>query len=264
MSRIFLIVFGLNLVFLAGCTPHHEPVMETLKLSDLAPAAGTQRPSPKISTISIQIHAFEISAENAEKLDEISKSLSLQPFRFSQYDSFTANGFKAGFGRISSGDRIIQQLNAAGGQKTASVSLLLEDGRSDYVPVIRLSAAKNIFYTVTEDKTISKSIGPGQLSLRITVQKSPVFRGAYTTTLVPVIPPVFIVPGMPMPDVAKSDDVVFDSCSFSLQFSPGDFIFLRPVKYAAHGNSLGSLFFSRTGIRPVVLAFLIVCTDISE
>jgi hypothetical protein len=267
MSRIFLIVFCLSLLSLGGCNgsgQQSKPIWEDVKLSDLAPAPGSQKPSPKISTVNIQIHVFEIPAENTEKLDEISKTLSLQPFRFNQYNSFTANGFAAGFGRISSSDRILELLNAAGGKKATSISLLLENGRTDYVPIIRLFAAKSIFYTSPEGTTDLKSIGPGRLSLRITAQKNPVFRGTYTITAVPAIPSALLMPGVQIPDAAKSDDTVFDSCSFNLQFSPGDFIFLRPVKYAAHGNSLGSLFFSRPGIRPLVLAFLIVCTNVIE
>ncbi len=269
MSKVVEIAFCSTIVLaFIGCNgggQQDKPIWKDTKLSDLAPAQGTQQADlQKISTVNIQIHIFEIPAENTDKLGEISKTLTLQPFQFNHYGAFAANGFVAGFGRTSSGDRIFELLNSAGGRKAASISLLLQDGQTDYVHIIRLLTEKSIFYTTAEEKTDSKSIGPGQLTLRITAKKNPVFRGTYSITAVPAVPPPITLPGALMQDAAKLNDIVFDCCGFNLQMSPGDFIFLSPDKYAGHHNSLGSLFFSRPGIRPIALAFLIVCTGVSE
>ena len=270
MGKIILSIICLCLSFVClGCNgqaaSRQKPVWEDTKLSDLAPVkpAG-QADAKKLNTINIQVHIFEIPSEKVEKLDDISKILTIQPFRFTRSNIFTANGFVAGFARTSEGDRVLELLNAAQGRKAASIALIIENGQTDYVPVLRLFSAKSIFYTSLDGKTDSKTIGPGQLSLRITAHKSPVFRGTYIITAVPAVPSIIGGVGSQMQSLAKLNDIVFDSCSFSLQFSPGDFFLLRPIKYADHGNSLGSLFFSRPGIRPVVLAFLVICTDVKE
>jgi hypothetical protein len=253
----------------AGCDGGNQntqkPIWADTKLSDLSPAQGS-RPADakKISTVNVQIYIYQIPAEKTDKLDEISGLLTLQTFRFNHHKAFTANGFVTGLGRTSSGDKIFGLLNVAGGRKAGSVSLLLQDGQTDYVPVTELFAAKSIFYTTAEDESESKSIGPGRLALRITAQKNRIFRGTYSITAVPAVLSPLMMPGMQIQDTTKLDDIVFDSCSFMLSMSPGDFIFLRPDKYIDSQNSLDSLFFSRPGIRPVVLAFLIVCVDVIE
>ena len=256
MSKFILSITCLCLSFVcSGCDGQkkgpEKTVWENTRLSDLA----TTQPNPqagikKLNTINIQVQIYEIPSNSVDKLDDISKILTVQPLHFSRSNIFNANGFIAGFSRTSAGVQILELLKSAGGRNAAAISLLLEDGQTDYVPVLRLSSAKSIFYTALNGKTDSKTIGPGLLALRITAQKSPVFRGTYIITAVPAVPSIIGGVGSQVQSLAKLNDIVFDSCSFSLQFSPGDFFLLRPIKYAEHGNSLGSLFFSRPGIRP--------------
>jgi hypothetical protein len=269
MVRILLSLVCLCLPLIClGCSESsigsEKPIWADTKLSDLAPAKPAGQGNTKPSTINLQILIFEIPSQNVDKLDEISKYLTIQPYRFRRYSIFTSNGFITGFSRITEGNQVLKLLETAQARKAASFNFILESDQSDYVPVLNLPAAKEIFYTNVEGKTDSVTIGPGRLSLRITAQKSPAFRGTFIVSAAPAVPSAAAGASSQMKSLAKLNDVIFDSCSFSLPFSPGDFFFLRPIKYTEHGNSLGSLFFSRPGIRPVVLAFLVVCADIKE
>jgi hypothetical protein len=262
-SVIFCLV-----TLLIGCNNHksqQKPIWEEVKIGDLAPATGSQQNHiQKIEGIYFQVHIFEVPAETSDKIDEISKILYAHPFHFNHFNAFNANLFSVGFGRISFGEQIFQILSDAKAAKTGSTSLLLTNGQTNDIPILKLFESRNIYYISADGTTKSATIGPGVLSLRIKADKIPEFRGVCNVTVLPVFPFPFTAN---IPNARTEEnmrDILFDCCGFSLKMSPGDYFFLRAQKYIGHQNSLGSLFFSRPGLRPALMAYLIVCTDIVD
>ena len=259
------VIFCLIALF-TGCNenkPSEKPVWEDVKLGDLVPA-GQKPQIQRLDSINFQIHIFEIPAENINKLDEISKILYTQPFRFKHFKAFGANSFSVSFGRTSLGNQIFDMLSEAGARRVGSTVMLLSDGESDDLPITRLFDRTSIYYTSTDGSIKTETIGPGQLALRMKAQKIPALRGVCNVSFVPVFPSPLKQLITKSSDSSTSNDTFFESCSFSLKMSPGDFIFLRPLQYISHQNSLGSLFFSRAAARPYVVSFLIICTHISD
>jgi hypothetical protein len=240
-----------------------KPVWEDVKLGDLAPT-GQKPQIQRLDSINFQVNIFETPAENTGKLNEISKTLYTQPFRFKHFKAFGANSFSVGFGRTSLGNQIFDMLSEAGAKRVGSSVILLSDGRYDDLPVNRLFNRTSIYYTSTDGSIKTKSIGPGQLALRIKAQKIPGLRGVCNVSFTPVSPSPLKQLTTKSSDSSESNDTFFESCSFSLKMSPGDFIYLRPLQYISHQNSLGSFFFSRAAARPYVVSFLIICTQISD
>ncbi len=252
---------------LLGCNgekqQNREPVWEDVKLGDLAPAG--QRPEIKrLDSINFQVHVFEVPAENTGKLDDISKILYAQPFRFKHFKAFVANSFSVSFGRTSSGNQIFDMLSEAGARRVGSTVMLLSDGQFDDLPITRLFDQTSIYYTSTDGSIKTETIGPGPLALRMKVQIIPASRGVCNVTFTPACPSPLKQLMTKSSERPASNDTLFESCGFSLKMSPGDFIFLRPVQYISHQNSLGSLFFSRAAAKPYVISFLIICTQISD
>lgn len=254
------------LLFTFGCQGNNAKTRSTpenLKLADLAPAHTDMKVKP-LQAVNFQIHIFQVPAENTDKLDDISKILYSQPFRFNHFNAFTANGFSAGFGRISSGNQIFNILSAANSQKIGSISLLVNFDQPDDITIQNLLNSTSIYFTAADGSTQSKTIGPGRLTLRINARQIPTFRGTCNVTFAPASPsPLSTALNLPSSGISKND-LIFDSCLFSLPMSKGDFVFLRPVQYISHQSSIGSLFFSRPNPKPSVLAFLIVCIDIND
>ena len=252
-------------LFLICCGSQQQPqkVWEEVKLRDLAPANNQQQTFRKISFVDFQILIFEIPADNISKLDEISKILYLQSIQFNNFNAFSANSFSTGLGRTSMGDKIFSLLAAAGGKRTGTISLMLNEGQADDVPVNRLSRRNEIFYTAADGTTKSTPLGPGILALRLKTEKDPVFKGVCNVTMTPVQ-----TSGTTMwqggQNAVRPGNVVFENCSINMKMSPGDFIFLRPQKYINNQLSLGGLFFSRPSSKPVVMTYLIACTGIND
>ena len=268
MLRVFLIIAaGCAAVLLTGCNSNEkakeQPVWEEVKIGDLT--ATSQKPQiRRLDSINFQVHIFEVPAENIDKLDEISKILYTQPFQFKHFKAFSANSFSVGFGRTISGNQIFDMLSESKALRAGSVVILLSDGQADDLAITRLFGRKGIYYTSSDGSLQTKTIGPGQLALRIKVEKIPALRGVCNVSFVPVFPSPLSQLTAKTSDISKRNDIFFESCRFSLKMSPGDFIFLRPLQYISHQNSLGSIFFSRGAARPFVIAFLIICTNISD
>ena len=266
MKKIFQTIVALcALLLFTCCSNQQQPqkVWEEVKLRDLAPSNNLRQTLRQISFVDFQILIFEIPADNVSKLDEISKILYLQSIQFNNFNAFGANSFSTGLGRMSMGDKILSLLLAADGKRTGTISLALNEGQADDVPINRLFSRNEIFYTAADGTTKSIPLGPGILALRMKTEKDPVFKGVCNVTMTPVqtsgtttwlAGQIAVGPG----------NTVFESCSMSMKMSPGDFIFLRPQEYINNQMSLGGLFFSRPSLKPVVMAYLIVCTGIND
>jgi len=262
-----IMVFGCTAALLTSCNSPEkdEPIWQQVKISDLAPSADAKQPAGQLlKTINLDVYTFEMPAENIGELDDVWQILYTKPLKFNDYDAFCANSFLVGFGQLQMWNKIANILRDAGGKRMETVSLLLPDGQSNDFTIARLDNEQTIFYSSTTGSMEGVTIGPGKLALRIEVEKIPGSRGVCKVNAQPVFPSPIRSQVPQLAARAKSAESLFTSAGFGLKMSPGDFVFLGPEKYIGHQITLGSLFFSRPGLKPSVRTFLLVCTRIID
>ncbi|MFZ0033998.1 MAG: hypothetical protein WAK60_03285 [Sedimentisphaerales bacterium] len=268
MTRLFqIMVFGCTAALLTSCkTPEKEkPIWQQVKISDLAPSADANHPASRLlKTINLDIHIFEMPAENIDALNYARQMLYTKPLQFNNFDAFRDNSFSASFGQMQMWNKIADIFRIASGKKIETVSLLLPDGETNDFTITRLDKEQTIFYTSSAGTLEGATIGPGKLALRIKVEKIPGSRGVCRVDVLPVFPSPITSPIPQLAEHAKSNEFLFTSAGFSLKMGPGDFVLLGPEKYIGHQISLGSLFFSRPKPKPTVRMFLLVCTRIID
>jgi hypothetical protein len=225
--------------------------------------------------MNLDVHIFEIPAENISKLDKIRKTLFIRPLRLKDYRAFTANSFLVRFGQIQMWEEALALLLAADGRKIAQVSLLLPDGQDETIAITGLDGPQTIFYTSIQDSKEAAKIGPGILGLRIKAEKIPGSRGVSNVTAYPVFSLPIRSSIKQLTNRLKLREFGFTAAAFGLKMGPGDFVFLGPKEYVSDQTALGGLFFSNPQgslffiknkppeLKPAVRIFLLVCTRIN-
>jgi hypothetical protein len=138
------------------------------------------------------------------------------------------------------------------------------DGQANDLEVAQLKSKKTIFYTCDEHTTDAVTIGPGQVVLRLKAEKIPGARGVCRIEAEPVFTPPFVTAIPQLADLEKEKVFHFTSLGLELKMSPGDFILLGPEKFIKSQITLGGLFFSPPGFRPMARIYLIVCNRITD
>ena len=266
-------------VFLSGCSEatKEPPVWEKVKISDLAPYEGGQpRPSQKIKTINLDVHVFEIPAENIDELDKIRKKLYIRPLRLRDYGAFHANAFWIRFGRRRMWNDIYQMLLDADGQRVTRISLMLPDAWPETFTITALDRPRSISYIAVNGSEEAAHVGPGVLALRVKAKSIPTSPGECSVTAYPVFTPP-VKSSIPELDAqVKRREFPFTVAAFGLNMRPGHFIVLAPTEYVDNQTTLGGLFFSnpqgslffREGQsnpperKPAVRVCLLLCTRI--
>ncbi|MFA5252961.1 MAG: hypothetical protein WC454_10310, partial [Phycisphaerae bacterium] len=255
MIRFFqIMVFLCTAALLTSCKAPEKkkPAQEHLKLSDLAPPSGAKSIADRrLKTINLDIHIFEMPAENISALTDTWQILYTKPLRFNDHEAFKANSFAAGFGQIQMWNAIGNVLNDAGCKHIETASLLLPDGETSDFTITRLTKEQTVFYTSSSGSLEGATIGPGNLALRIKVEKIPGSRGVCKVNAQPVFPSLITSPIPQLAEHAKVNEFLFTPVGFNLKMSPGDFVLLGPDKYIAHQITLGSLFFSKPKPIPI-------------
>jgi len=250
----------------AGCRSNsRERIWENVKLGDLAPARGRNRPVQQgLKTVNVVIYTFEIPADNSDALNAIWPLLYTEPIRFRDAQAFEANAFVLGFGQMRMWDAIADLLRTAGGRKVESSTLLFSGSRANDLVVAVFSRRQEIFYVPAGGSTQSLSAGPGKVVLRLTAEKIPDQRGVCKFRAVPVYSPPRLRPIPQLANREKSYEFVFESLGFEVTLSPGEFVLLGPEKYVRRGGTLQSLFFSTGRPMPRVRTYLFVCTAVND
>ncbi|MHC4575045.1 MAG: hypothetical protein ACYS76_13085 [Planctomycetota bacterium] len=259
MIRLFQIaVFSGFCFLLAGCdTPQQEPVWEQVKFGDIASSRrGEERLGRPLKTASLTVYVFELPADDIAALDEIWRTVFAEPVRFRDYEAFRANSFSAGFGRYPAWNGIIGLIEAAGGKRVQTISLLLPDGESNDFTIGRLRREQKIFYSLAGGSMEMASLGPGRLGLRVMAERVPGFRGLCSVH----VQPVFAPPGArSIPQSAgrgRSAEYVFTWAGFWLKMGVGDFFVLGPAGYVEDPIAPASHFFGRPTPSPGVRMFV--------
>jgi len=263
---------------LAGCAKPEEqpPVWEKVKIGDIAPQESSKTPKAKfLKTINLDLHIFEIPAENISKLDRIRKSLFIRPLRLNSYSAFTANSFLIRFGQFEMWKETYDSVLAADGQRITRVALMLPDGQAHTIAITGLDRPQTVYYTSNDGSREGANVGPGVLGLRIKTEGIPGSRGVCDVVAYPVFS-IGLESTIPELDArAKLREFPFTAAAFGLKMSPGDFVFLAPKEYISDQTALGGLFFSNPQGRlffsktkppehkPAVRVFLLFCTGIN-
>ena len=87
-------------------------------------------------------------------------------------------------------------------------------------------------------------VGPGLITMHISVEKSNSLDEAGTVTILPMFTVISsnTIPELSM--IEKQRDFPFTSAALQLDMTPGDFIFLASEKYISDQSILSGLFFS--------------------
>ena len=276
LNSAFCILF--SAFFLAGCAESESeiPIWEKVKIGDLAPhEVGKTQKVELLKMTKLDVHIFEIPAENIAEMDKIRKKLFIRPLKLIDYEAFNANSFMVRFGQVDLWRQTNDWLLGAEGRNIANVSLMLADGQAQTVAIAGLDRPQTIFYTGANGSSEGANVGPGVFGLRIKAENIPGSRGVCDL----VAYPVFFPPtesSIPQLDaIGKLREFPFTSAAFGLKMSPGDFVFLAPKENISDQTALGGLFFNnpRGGLffsktkapeyKPAVRIFLLVCTGIN-
>lgn len=266
---------------LSGCNePEEQPALwDQVKIDDLAPLDDGNKPQTQVlKTINIDVHVFEVPADNVDKLDKIRKRFYIRPLRLVDYEAFNSNSFVVRFGKAEMWSDLREMLLAAEGQRTGKISLLLSDGEPQTIAVAKSDRPQTILFSGEGGSHEGAKVGPGVLGLRVKASRIPGSRGVCDVVAYPVFSP----PGQsPIPQLearVKQREFSFTSAAFGLNMTPGDFVYLGPRQYISDTAELGGLFFSNPEgsmffgeanrkppeLKPAVRVFLLVCTRIDD
>ena len=280
MIRILQIAFLTIMALLpTGCRRTvEEPIWERVKITDLVPSdVNEQIEGQRLKTINFNVHIYEIPSDNIGTLEEIWPMVYSEPLQFNNFEAFSGNSFRAGFGQIPMWSRIADLLRSADGIQVGRVSLLLPDGRFNDIAVAVLNKEQAIFY-FSEKRSMNKAkFEPGQFGLRIGAEKITGSRGACFVSILPVFSPLRRGLLPPLSRHEKPEDILFTATGFSMKMSPGDFVLVGPEKYNDSLTTLGGLFFSKPEgslffselerkmpeHKPALRLFLLVCTGVN-
>ena len=276
LYSVFCILF--SAFCLSGCAESESepPIWEKVKIGDLAPYdAGKTQKAELLKMTKLDVHIFEIPADNIGEVDKIRKRLFIRPLQLKDYEAFNANSFMVRFGQVDMWRQTNDWLIGAEGRNIANVSLMLTDGQAQTIAIAGLDHPQNIFYTAANDSREAANVGPGVFGLRIKVEKIPGSRGVCDLVGYPVFSPPTESAIPQLDAIGKLREFPFTSAAFGLKMSPGDFVFLAPKEFVGDQTELGGLFFSnpRSGLffsktkapeyKPAVRIFLLVCTGIN-
>jgi hypothetical protein len=230
---------------LLGCTkPEKGPLIEGIKITDLAPASDGNEPKVKLlETINFDIHIFEIPADNISKLADIRRLLGTKDLRFNNHIAFSDNSFSAYTGQNRNWLTINQMLQIAGGQRINRISILLSEGQTETMPIAPIGQTRMVDFTSSRGRE-SALVGPGALALRLQVKIEPSKKGLCSVTAYPVFTPLLSNTIPPLDEMAKAREFIFTSAAFGLDMKPGDFVVLAPGNPVTDSSELGGLFFT--------------------
>jgi hypothetical protein len=223
----------------------------------------------------LDVHIFEIPADNIPKIDKIRKRLFVRPLKLQDYKAFSANSFLVRFGQVDLWRQTNDWLLGAEARNLAKVSLMLADGEAQTIAITGLDRPQPLYYTAADGSKKGANVGPGIFGLKIKSEKIPGSRGVCDIVAYPVFSPP-AESAIPQLDArGKLSEFPFTSTAFGLKMTPGDFVFLAPKEYISDQTELGGLFFSNTrgGLffsktktpeyKPAVRIFLLICTGIN-
>ena len=265
---------------LSGCdTPDGTPPIQDKPLiNELGPKNPDGTPKKTfLKTINLDLHIYEIPADNIRELDEIRRILDIKSLQFINYIAFRANAFSVYFGQGQTWNTVNDQLIIAGAQTLTQIAIMLPNGETEDTIIKEITQPQVVYFTSIQDITEAVHIEPGIIALRIKVENPPVLDGSCNLTACPVFT---LLKGNTIPELnerLRLRDFAFDAAAFRLNMKPGDFVFLAPEKYISDQFTLNGLFFSnpqgsiffnkdiyKVPVRkPAVRVYLLTCVGVN-
>ncbi len=267
----------------AGCgTPLGEdaaPIWEQVKIWDLGPPAShPPRRAQVMGTIHFDVYAFDLPADNIERLGPVWQTLSAKPIHTNSYTAFAENGFRVRYGRLRVWKELEAMLAKAGGRGAGTTSLILSEEAPANLPIADVPQGHPISFVGTDLSRQIANVGPGVLVLRLRAQPVPGARGVRKMIAYPVhtLPSSLAIPELDA--AARQREFYFGAAAFASQMSPGDFVLLAPNDYTGQRDTLGGLFFNKpVGTvfldpehkrpperKPTVRIFVLICTRMTD
>lgn len=265
---------------LSGCeTPDNpEPFQDNTSIKDLGPENPNGIPQKTVlKTINLDLHIFEIPADNISELDEIRRVLGTRSLQFINPVAFRANSFSVYSGQGQTRNTILDQLTIAGAQTLTQIAIMLPDGQAEDTIIKEIIQPQVVYFTSTQGIRETVHIEPGIIALRIKVENPAILNGTCNVTACPVFT---LLKGNTIPELnqrLRLRDFAFDAAAFRLNMKPGDFVFLAPETYISDqltlcglffSNPPGSIFFNKDIYKvptrkPAVRVFLFTCVGVN-
>jgi hypothetical protein len=232
----------------AGCPPQpptEKPTAESIKIGDIAPKAGAARKPQFLTTAAIDVHTFDLPAENVGKLDDLWEILSTKSIWMTSYNAFRQNSFRVRSGRIEAWQRIADLLTKAGAQRIGTSTLMVNDTDPTDWSIMSSPSPGTISFADESLLRQEVNLGAGRLVLRLRTEPIPGVRGvrrliAYPAHSLPVSS------GIPeLQAQIKQNEFTFSAAAFAAQMGPGDLLVLAPTEYTGERLTLGGLFFNK-------------------
>lgn len=241
-------------IFFVGCQNQQSegPKWQGIKITDLAPLqSNNDNGWQGLETINFDVYILHLPVENMAVLDGIRQKAGAKRIRFKNEQAFAANGFSAGYSQFERWDPITELLRGGNAKNSAVVSLLLQDGQSEYVDVMKLRRKQDVFYLPADGPIKSVKVGPGDVGFLVKAQSVPGVRGVCHLMICPVVRPA-------------GRGFVFSSLGIDVKTGAGDFVLLAPQKEISDKVTIGGLLFGSERREPGVRVFLILCTRIID
>ena len=269
------------LLGIGGCDQspvYSDPTWRDVKIGDLGPKPADRPRATLVGTVSFDVYALDLPADNIENLSPVWKVLSAKPIRTNSYTAFRENGFRVRYGRLRMWPRVQSLLAEAGAKGAGTTSLLLSEDEPADLPITDVPRGLSVSFVGMDLSPQIANVSVGVLSLRLRAEPVPGARGVRKIVAYPVHTlPISI--GIPeLKATARQQEFYFAAAAFATQMSPGDLVMLAPDRYVPERSSLGGLFFTRavgtiftdpTGRtpperKPTVRVFVLICTRMSE
>jgi hypothetical protein len=279
MIRLLKILFVCSAIMLpAGCTETQKgPNMKGIKIGDLAPAG--RRVQPKVlHTTNIEVINYELPAENIASLDGIWRMLDPGSLRYSDSNSFAANGLRAAMGEFATFNKVSEILKSANATKLPVTSLLMSDNQPELLRITRMPNKTIIPYIGRQGAVKNAEVGPGIIGLQILAGQiisssmSPrTDRTSSSAVSIRQLASIRVTPAIlaetegvapALAERIRESDLQINSAGISAIMKPGDFVMLCPREYKPNEITAADRFFTKPGPKPAIRVFLLVCVSI--
>jgi hypothetical protein len=255
-------LFLLPILALTGCKPKEKGIWEDIKMTDIPPAkfdgpSGVEM----IQTANFDIFVYEIPQDNLDQLDEVWEMLSKRGVYLLDYRAFSANSFQIGLGRAAMLESINNIMKEARGRAINKLTLLIPEGESEDVEAVFLNKPQSIFYVSVDGSVIGKTLGPGNITMRLLVKNIPNLTGTSNVQFSVVFkPPETALNALEIrPDTGE---YLFTPVLFNVSMGSGDLIVLGPQELSKDPSTLDGLFFDEKEKGSFFKVYVILCTGV--
>jgi len=223
-------IISLILIFvlIAGIVGCEEPVKKTpkvpksaIKISDLMPVNSEKLPP----AINFKIYTFQIPVNKYGAMSGVLNTLNKDSIRFSNYKSFTANGFDAGLGNALTWKMVGDGLKRAGAKRAKVSTLIVYDHLGDDFFIGGLPSETLAYYYALDRSDVETILAPGSLCWNIRARKVADRRGLAQVRIQGLYKQHLNPKLSRLPDY-DNGEILFKPSSVIMNMNEGDFILL--------------------------------------